>query len=328
MTMIGIGGALFGLAVCLRYQYAPAIAVIALWQYRLDWHRWRAALIGGLAVGIMAGGLLDWATWGLPFQSIWLHFLRNTVDGVGSAIGTDPPSYYLAYLLVALWPAPLLLALAVIGATRAPALGLAALVTVLVHTVVPHKEVRFIYLALAVTPILIGLGIAALLARVGRPHPAWSGGALAVWAWLSWQGATGSALVDRWTLNRSSVEIFLAASRLPALCGLAVRDMRLIDSGGYVYLHRDVPLFFADATDVFRLPGSAVTLRFSVERHRQAEPLRAIPAAGGFNALIGTEAAAPAGFTRLGCRDDPSRTGAGALCLFHDASRRCDGPGP
>jgi hypothetical protein len=147
-------------------------------------------------------------------------------------------------------------------------------------------------------------------------------------ACLSWQGATGSALVDRWTLNRSSVETFLAAGRLSALCGLAVRDMRLIDSGGYVYLHRDVPLFFADATDAIRLPGSAVTLRFSAERHRQAEPLRAIPAAGGFNALIGTQDAAPAGFTRLGCRDDPSRIGAGALCLFYDASRRCDGPGP
>ena len=31
-----IGGALFGLVVCLRYQYAPALLAIALWQNRLD----------------------------------------------------------------------------------------------------------------------------------------------------------------------------------------------------------------------------------------------------------------------------------------------------
>ena len=54
--------------------------------------------------------------------------------------------------------------------------------------------------------------------------------------------AIGPALAGRWSLNRGPVEAFLAASRLPALCGLAARDMRLIDSGGYAYLHRDVPL--------------------------------------------------------------------------------------
>lgn len=313
-------GACLGLATCLRYQYGPAMAAIALWQYRLSWARWRPVLAGGAAVALVGGGLLDWITWGAPFQSIWLHFLRNTADGVGSAMGVDPATYYLSYLDLALWPTPLLLPLAVVGATRAPALGLAALVTLLVHTAVPHKEVRFIYLALAAAPILAALGAAALLERLGQRRPVWIAVLLLAWAGLSWHGATRSALAARWSLNRPAIEAFLAASRLPALCGLAVRDMRLIDSGGHAYLHRDVPLFFSDSASEVSLPDSRVTLRFSEQRVGRQAPIRPIPDQGGYNALIGR---GDSDLPRLACfgAETPEQA---PLCLFHDPGRRCE----
>lgn len=317
-------GACLGLAACLRYQYSPVIAVIALWQFRLSWSHWRPALIGGVVVTLLGAGVLDWVTWGAPFQSIWLHFLRNTMDGVGSAMGTNPPIYYLAYLIIGLWPAPILLPLAVLGTTRAPSLGLAALVTLLVHTAVPHKEVRFIYLALAVAPILIAFGTAAFLERMGGWRPVWIAALFTVWAGLSWHGATQSGLAARWSFNRPAIEAFLAASRLPDLCGLAVRDMRLIDSGGYVYLHRDVPLFFADSASEITLPGSGIGLRFSVERGRRPEPLRSIPTQGGYNTLIANATHGEAGFARLACFDGRNGMDGTTLCLFHDPRRSCN----
>jgi len=273
---------------------------------------------------VVAGGVLDWLTWGAPFQSIWLHFLRNTVDGVGSAIGTDPAAYYLQYLLVGLWPAPLLLALAVLGATRAPALGAAALVTLLIHSAVPHKEVRFIYLALAAAPILIGVGVALLLTRFRLRGRAVFAAAVAVWCGLSWLGATSPALAARWSLNRGPVMAFLAASRLPALCGLAVRDMRLIDSGGYAYLHRDAPLFFSDSAAEVNLPGSRVTLRFSVMRAGGHEPPRPIPAEDGYNTMIAHADKGDLSLPRIACFADRSRPGQPEFCLFHDPGRRCE----
>ncbi len=317
-------GACLGLAFCLRYQYAFAIAAIALAQYRLAWPKWRNALAGGIAVALIAGGLLDWLSWGAPFQSVWLHFLRNTVDGVGSAIGTDPPLYYLQYLLVALWPAPLLLALAVLGATRVPALGLAALLTLLVHSAVPHKEVRFIYLALAVAPILIGVGVVLLLDRFRLRQPVVLAAVVVVWSGLSWMGATGQALAARWSLNRGPVQAFLAASRLPALCGLAVRDMRLIDSGGYTYLHRDVRLFFTDTAAEVSLPGSRVPLRFSVARAGKDEPPSPITSNGGYNTMIAHADKGDNALPRIQCFTDQSRPGEPAFCVFHDPGRRCD----
>ena len=332
-----LAGACLGLAICLRYQYAPAIALMAVIQYRLCWRTWRDAVLGGAVMALLAGGLLDWATWGAPFQSIWLHFLRNTVDGVGSAIGVDPPVLYLAYLLVAFSPAPILLALAVLGAIKAPApvpaLAVGALATLLLHTAVPHKEVRFIYLALAVSPILIGLGAAWLLDRLRlRPlaGPATIRGTISValvllvWTGLSLAGAFGPALSPRWSLNRAPIEAFLAANRLPDLCGLAVRDMRLIDSGGYAYLHRKVPLYFEDSAGAITLPGSRVTLRFTAERDGLAEPLRPIPDADKYNAMIALDDKDGGGLARVACFPDLARPYDPGYCLFHDPRRRCE----
>ena len=60
-------GGLFGLAFCLRYQYAPALLAAMLWRYRLSWPTWRWLLIGGLAVVLPLAGGLDALTWGSPF---------------------------------------------------------------------------------------------------------------------------------------------------------------------------------------------------------------------------------------------------------------------
>ena len=79
-------GALFGLAILLRMQYAPALLVAALWQYRLDLSRWKWLVLGGLAVMLPLGGVLDALTWGAPFQSLWLNLVRNSLQGVASSL--------------------------------------------------------------------------------------------------------------------------------------------------------------------------------------------------------------------------------------------------
>ena len=156
-------GGMFGLAACLRFQYGPALFAAMLWQYRLSWRHWRWLLLGGIAVVLPVGGLLDALTLGSPFQSIWLNVQRNSIDKISIGMGVEPAGYYLGYLTVALYPLPILGTLLVLGAFRMPSLAIAAVVTLLVHSLVPHKEVRFIYLAIAAAPILIGLGAAGLL---------------------------------------------------------------------------------------------------------------------------------------------------------------------
>jgi len=314
-------GALFGLACCLRYQYAPALLAAVLWRYRFSWPDWRWLLLGGLAIVLPLAGGLDALTWGSPFQSIWLNFLRNSIQGVSSGMGAEPGGFYLSYLDIALRPLPLLAALAIVGAVRAPALALAAAVTLLEHSLVPHKEVRFIYLTIAAAPILIGLGFSEVLAwfrtRLDRRFAAaWF---LLASAGLSWWTGTVT-FGPRWQFERANTLAFLAASREPALCGLAVRDVWFWESGGYTYLHRDVPIWFADTDPGQPLSGPDRTLRLIVVLGGRL--VREIPgdrlgaATARFSHMIANRGDAEPGFTPVTCFNDAARPGEPDLCLF------------
>jgi hypothetical protein len=320
-----LGGAALGLACCLRYQYGPALAAAVLLQHRLAWPRWRWLLLGAAAVVLPVGGVLDAVTWGSPFQSVWLNAMRNSVQGVSAGIGIDPAAFYLAYLSVALWPAPLLVSLAGLGARRAPALALAAVAALVMHMLIPHKEVRFIYLALAISPILIGLGIADALrivaARCGARVIAWGVPVtLALAGLVSLHNATTWPLSLRWQAQRANVSAFLAAHEHPELCGLAVRDVHVFTGGGYTYLHRDVPVFFEDFTASLRLANATVPLRMAVMLRGQSVPQHPgaslAGAAGQYNMMIADAGNAEPGFSPVSCFEDATREGRVPLCLF------------
>jgi len=309
-------GVLYGTAVCLRYQYAPALVLPAVWQYRRDLACWRWLFLGSAAVLLPFSGVLDAITWGSAFQSIWLNFDRNSLQGVATAIGTEPLSYYLRYLAVGLMPLPLMLGLAAVGSTRFPALAIAAAGTLVMHSLLPHKEVRFIYLAIAAAPILIGLGATRAIQLLTVRHGAWTNTVgtwsfLALGAGLSWFIAT-TPLGARWVFQRGMIHAFLAAHREPNLCGLQVRDIPAWKSGGYTYLNRDVPLTFDPFVPEVRLPGVAAPLRFMVEREGGPVPQFRSP----YSHVIAEAAHPPAGFDRVECFPDDAQPGEPALCLF------------
>ena len=317
-------GALFGLAFFLRYQYAPGLLAAMLWRYRLRWTHWRWLLAGGLAVVVPVAGVLDALTWGTPFQSIWLNVVRNSVQGVSAGMGVEPPMFYLSYLAVALQPLPLLLGLAVLGAIRAPALALAAAVTFVEHSLVPHKEVRFIYLVIAAAPVLIGLGLVELSRfprlRLERRF-AMAGAALVLVAGsaLSWWTGT-VALGPRWQFERANVQVFLAANREAKMCGLAVRDVWFWETGGYTWLHRDVPLYFADYDPGRTLPGTDRKLSLIVmDRGRPVPQItgdRLGAAASRYSHMIAKRGDAEPGYDPVACFNDAARNGEPEVCLF------------
>jgi hypothetical protein len=208
-----------------------------------------------------------------------------------------------------------------------PALGLAAAVTLLEHTLVPHKEVRFIYLVIAAAPILIGLGltevVCELRTRLDRRFAA--GGAAAMLlatACLSWWTATGT-LAPRWQSERSYTQLSLAAARDPRLCGLAVRDLWFWLSGGYTYLNRDVPIWYAEADQEpgLALPGYAKPLHLLVMQDGRSVPQ--IPAnelgaeTAHFSHMIANRGDAEPGYKRLVCYNDAAREpGLPDMCLY------------
>ncbi len=309
-------GALFGLSVCLRYQYAPPLMLAAIWQYRRDTGCWQWLFLGFTSVMLPFSGVLDAITWGGAFQSIWLNFERNSMDGIASLISRESPAYYVDYLMLGLLPLPLMLGLAGVGARRFPALAIAAAATLVMHSMVPHKEVRFIYLTLAAAPILIGVGAAEVLHVLSErygPRVLMFGapGFLVGAALLSWFIATGP-LAPRWSFERGMVQAFLAAHREPGLCGLQVRDIPVWKAGGYTYLNRDVPLTFDPPPGELFIPGVLRPLRGWVEREGGPIPQMRSP----YSHVIAEATHRPAGFSTVVCFPENARPGEPELCLF------------
>jgi GPI mannosyltransferase 3 len=253
-----IAGALTGLSIYLRYQ--NGVVALGLFGWILAQKRWRAARSfaeAAVVVGI-AGGLLDWVTWGRPFHSFIKYVQFNLIEGRAANWGQAPPGYYLDALWTSIGPAVLLIA-AGLGLVARRAWAPVALIGLYValHSAIPHKELRFLMPVLPLALALAGAGWGRPLAKLG------------VWATpllsLILVGTFASRAVNitfeqmgqprdlgnefsyaasPWRAGEGVNRVLMEAGERADLCGILVDDIHPAVQGGYGYLHRDVPLMF------------------------------------------------------------------------------------
>ena len=161
--------------------------------------------------------------------SLGRSLLYNLVYGVGSEFGTWPWAYYL-FLEAIIWPPALVLALfAVFGARRLPALLIAAVAIVAIHSAIPHKEYRFIYPAAVLLAMLAGIGAAQLVewgarafagrgVRAGIAIASSTTVVLAYWGLTALQVWTSDAFAGLRHRGHDNLVAESFAARLPALC--------------------------------------------------------------------------------------------------------------
>jgi phosphatidylinositol glycan class B len=248
---------LAGLAVFLRYQnglIAVGLLVLLLAQKRRT--EALAYLQVSVAVGL-AGGALDWVTWGTPFKSFLEYVKFNLLEGKSKQWGVSAFDFYATSAWTSTGPL-LALVLAGLGLAYTRARGLVLLVGafVLAHCFIPHKEYRFL---MPVLPLLLGLtgaGLGRGLQLLALPR--WPAVALACSFFLvgipqaldetfgRMGQYTDSANGQRsvWHADEDVNLCLLDASRREDLCGMAVVGIHPAWMGGYTYLHRDVPFYF------------------------------------------------------------------------------------
>ncbi|MCB8876290.1 glycosyltransferase family protein [Acidisoma silvae] len=213
-------GFLLGLAFVLREQMAPAIAIIGIYLCGRPIRNWVWA-VGMALVPVIAAGALDWVTWGQPFRSFWLDPYLNLVVGIArGSFGSSPPFYYFGeFFYVWLWGTIPLAYLAWRGARMLPIAGWVAVVIIAEHSLISHKDFRFVFPAVALLVPLAGIGLACVWqAGATRRH------ALILAALLS--GPYLSPPFFRflgWQQNASTFYTELAAHK-PCLVAIATRD--------------------------------------------------------------------------------------------------------
>jgi hypothetical protein len=237
-----LAGLFCALAACLRIQLLPALVFAMAYFCYPRWRERIPAVVAGASAPVILFGVVDWITWGYPWQSFLRYYEANVVQGPGKLFPVQPWYWYLIVLFVLIGPAVLLL---FHGTRRSPFLAIFCAIVIISHSVIPHKEIRFIYPILAPALTLAAMGIVDLLAEIKRgarflDNPRWVV-AISV-AFFLISSAMLAGLCADWYKTRWGDGAFDRLDRDAGLCGVGIYERIWWESGGYTHLHRDVPI--------------------------------------------------------------------------------------
>jgi hypothetical protein len=308
---LAVGGALLAFAFVLRFQYAPAIAVLALGAC---WRRWRdlVSLIAGGLIALAISSVADAAQGAVPFAWLIANVQQNLVHGRAAELGVAPATAYLAVFWT-MWSAALMPIAFAIGQgwRRAPLLLATAVTDIAFHSLIAHKEYRFIFLSVAILIIIAALGSADWITRwtsarraaTSRALPA----VLGAWTLISVALAATGIMPDIWTSGVNEAQLSAQVRGDPALCGLALYDIPFVVLPGRERLVGRSPLYAFN-------PADPVAARDLAAMVRKAAPA--------FNRILAQRDTAkdlPAGFARGDCKD----VNGADVCIFARAGG-CD----
>ena len=158
-----LGGLIFGIRFQMALFVAPLFFALLLFPTnKTNQSTIRSSLrfMGGVAIGLLSVGAIDYLTWGSWFHSPIAYFEANILEGVAASFGVSPWYYYFEPLYETVMGTSILLVpLAIFGAIYQPRLAFAAFGFFAAHSMVGHKEARFIWPLAPVALILISTGI-------------------------------------------------------------------------------------------------------------------------------------------------------------------------
>jgi phosphatidylinositol glycan class B len=165
-------GLLMGLAFLFRYQTAFASLGLLLWLLLINKTRLRQfipLITAGMAI-VLAGVALDsWWYQSLEFVP-WNYFDVNILQATAASFGTAPWYYYFWYIFrYAFFPVGMLILISfIVLLIRGPKSLFVWIITpyLLIHILIPHKEVRFLFPLINFAAIVIFLSVDSIVLPV------------------------------------------------------------------------------------------------------------------------------------------------------------------
>ena len=256
-----LAGAVAALAIYVRYQ--NGLFGVGLFLMLLGRRRWKDLLWYSLAAFVvgMLGGFLDKLTWGDWFHSFIKYWQFNVVEKQASRWGVAEASYYATTIWTSTgWPLVLIAIGYVLSLRRTLVLTLTCALFTYALVQTPHKEFRFV---MPVVPLVLAISAAGLawplekLPRIrGRKTTSWVVAAIGAitGAMLAYKletitfcdmGSFCDVAVGKtppWHHEEGPNLAFWEAGQHNDLCGIGMSGVPLISSGGYSYLHKNVPI--------------------------------------------------------------------------------------
>ena len=306
---LAIAGALLAIAFVFRFQYAPAIAVLVL---GVCWNHWRNLIplaVGGF-IALVFAGVADAVHGVMPFAWLIANVQQNLLHDRAAEFGVTPAITYL-YSFWMMWSVaivPLSFAISQ-GWRHAPLLLAMAVTNIVFHSLIGHKEYRFIFLSVVLLTVIAALGSADWIQWL-RAKRGWRWALPSValgWTLLSGTLAATGTMPDNWMRGTGAAHLAAELHSDPALCGLALYDTPFHLLPGRNRLVGGSPLYAFHPADVAAGGDLAAAAR------------KAAPA---FNRILSRADQAsnlPAGFSRRDC----AGVGGADTCIF-TRSGGCD----
>ncbi|MBA3829997.1 MAG: hypothetical protein H0X33_13735 [Taibaiella sp.] len=169
-------GLLLGIAVFVRLQMAFAVIGLGVWLIFIKKYTWREILmmVPGAAIAVALCILADYWMYGVITLTPLNYYTVNIVQNVAANWGVFPWWYYVwLFLQSAVIPISIALLLLFFTGVRKRPLHLFSLVCILFligHSLVGHKEMRFLFPVNLAFIFLVCIGLDTLISRYG-PRP-------------------------------------------------------------------------------------------------------------------------------------------------------------
>jgi GPI mannosyltransferase 3 len=297
------GGALLALTIIFRFQYAPAVATLAIGACWRHWARLAPMTIGGGAV-LALSAIVDAAHGAVPFAWLVANVQQNLLHERAIEFGVTPFTAYINsfWYMWSIAIVPLLFAIAR-GWRHAPALAWAAFVNIGFHSLIGHKEYRFIFLSVVLLVIIAALGSVDWIAML-RSRPGWRRWAVPMVAggWVSASAvlAMTGIMPNYWVHGLGAAKLTAELRADSQMCGLALYDTSSNLLPGRERLAGNASLFALYSAD----PLAAGRLVAIVPK-----------ASAAFNRILAhssSQNALPSNFTPRGC----ASVGGAEVCIF------------
>jgi phosphatidylinositol glycan class B len=242
---------LCGIALSLRIQLAPAVFFAGLYFCRGCWQRRLSVVMGGILLPVCAFGLVDAFTWGHAFQSFYLYFWENAIQGKSLRYGEQPWYWYLMEQMKHLGPVALL---ALVGIRRSAFLGWMVLIILASHSLLGHKEVRFLYPILPFVIVLSAIGFVEIAKEFTPILKLSLSPRAVVLTGVAFFALFSLLLSPQFSYRRKdsgSMRALTLLSKDRNVCGVGLYGVPWFETGGYTYLHQNIPIILVLRPDQF-----------------------------------------------------------------------------
>lgn len=246
-------GMLAGLCIVIRIQFLPVVGCLGLYMI----YRWKmintVTAISTWLLIIFLAGMLDSVTWGSPFISFYRNVQINSFNNVSNLFGVKPFYWYIQALSASSAGLfPLVLLWGIVKLRHVWQLMVCIFIILIVHSLIGHKEYRFVYTVIPLFLITAAIVMQEAIKEkvpVKRRHRFYSL-LFTTYLLLSLSGMFHRLPFQRMVYEypllykNPTLTAYKILYQAKNLAGVLDFSGGWGESGGYYYLHRDVPIYY------------------------------------------------------------------------------------